>query len=157
MCRKPYFLARTTGNMELVWKKNNGPQHLTILATVALLAIYSTYRCIRCTLVWFFQEKWVIYLILEFVDKYPVQSFPSFEMFWSANENKQLPYHGANFGSHEARPVFMTVNTKKKGVVKQTRWKKIRYERKLWTFSLLTMENRLQQKRNVSLISLCMG
>ena len=156
MCRKPYFLARTTGNMELVWKKNNGSQHLTILATVALLAIYSTYRCIRCTLVWFFQEKWAIYLILEFVVKYPVQSFSTFEKFWSANQNKQLLYHGANFESHDARPVFMTVNTKK-GVVKQTRRKKIRYERKLWTFSLLTMENRLQQKRNVSLISVCMG
>ena len=47
--KKPYFLARTTGNMELVWKKNNGPQHSTIHASVALLAIYSTYRCIRCT------------------------------------------------------------------------------------------------------------
>ena len=120
MWRKPYFLDRTTENMELVWKKNNGPQHLTIHASVALLAVYSTYRCIRCTLVWFFQEKWVIYLTLE----YPVQGFSTFEMFSSANQNKQLPNHGANLESHDARPVFMTINTKKKGVVKHTRWKK---------------------------------
>ena len=44
--------------MELVWKKNNGPQHLTIHTTVALLAIYSVfYCCIRCTLGWFFSGK----------------------------------------------------------------------------------------------------
>ena len=156
MCRKPHFLARTTGNMELFWKKNNGPQHLTIHASVALLAIYSTYRCIRCTLVWFFQEKWVIYLTLEFVVKYPVQSFSTFEMFWSANQTKPLPNHGANLESHDARPVFMTVSSKKRSS-QAYEVKKIRYERKLWTFSLLTMENRLQQKRNASLISVCLG
>ena len=59
----------------------------------------------------------MIYLTLE----YPVQGFSTFEMFSSANQNKQLPNHGANLESHDARPVFMTINTKKKGVVKHTR------------------------------------
>ena len=52
---------------------------------------------------------------------------------------------------------FSWQSTHKKRVVKHTRWKKFRFERKLWTLSLLTGMNRLQEKRNVSLISVCMG
>ena len=153
--RKPYFLAKTAGSMELVWKKNNGPQHPTIDATVALLAIYSTYRCIRCTLGWFFQEKWVIYLTLEFGVKYPVQSFSTFEMFWSVNQ--QLPNHGANLASLAWGLFSWQSIQKEKRIVKHTRGKKLRCDRKLWSLSLLTGMNRLQEKRNVSLISVCMG
>ena len=40
MFRKPYFLARTTGNMELVRKKNSGSQHPTIHASVAYVISY---------------------------------------------------------------------------------------------------------------------
>ena len=98
----------------------------------------------------------MIYLSLEFVVEYPIQSFSSFETVWSASQNKALPNHGANLDSHDVRLVFMTVNTQKR-VVKHTRWKKFRFERKLWTLSLLTGMNRLQEKRNVSLISVCMG
>ena len=50
----------------------------------------------------------------------------------------------------------MTVNTRVR-VVKHTRWKKFRCERKLWTPSLLAGVNHLQEKRNVSLICVCMG
>ena len=115
MLRKPYFLARTTGNMELVWKKNNGPQYPKIHASVALLAIYSTYRCIRCTLGWFFFSGKVSDIFnLGVRSLVPSPELSTFEMFWSANQNKQLPSHGANLESHDARLVFMTGNTKKK-------------------------------------------
>ena len=125
MYRKPYFLARTTGNMELVWKKNNGPQHLTIHASVALLAIYSTYRCICCTLVWFFQEKWVIYLTLEFVVKYYTQSraFPVLKCFDPRTKTSNYPIP-EQIWSHMTRGLFSWQSVQKKGVVKHTRWKK---------------------------------
>ena len=43
---------------------------------------------------------------------FSVHSFSLMEMFWSANQNKQLPNNGANLESHDAR--LMTVNTRVK-------------------------------------------
>ena len=87
---------------------------------------------------------------------------PSSELFqfWNGlvGEPKQgITQSRSKFGFTWREARFHDSQHKKKRVVKHTRWKKFRFERKLWTLSLLTGMNRLQEKRNVSLISVCMG
>ena len=72
---------------------------------------------------------------------------------------RELPNHGANLGSLDARLVFMKfmhdmyprVESGQPYYVTKTCW----YE-KLWTLSLLVGMDRLQEKRNVYLISVYM-
>ena len=131
MLRKPYFLARTTGNMELVWKKNNGPQYPTIHLYVVLLAIYSTFPCIRCTLGWYFFSGKVSDIF-----NLGVRSLvPSRELFhlWNVliREPKQaITQSRSKFGVTWREARFHDSQYKKKRVPRHTRWKKFRYERK---------------------------
>ena len=157
MFRKPYFLAKTPGSMELVWKKKKWPSipyNTRVCCFVSDLFHISLHSLHFRMIFW---GKRVMYLILGFVVKYPVQSFSTFEMFWSANQNQQLPNHGANLASHAWGSFSWQSIHKEQRIVKHTRGKKLRCERKLWSLSLLTGMNRLQEKRNVSLISVCMG